>query len=324
MQQRFLSVATIVIVGSILSLAGCGDRAADRDAQLSFDTPDEAVAALVAAVGRPDTAGLQKLLGPGIADLLASGDTVADRRERESFLARYREQHKLVEGSPDDLVLNVGEDEWPLPIPLVRRAGRWRFDGVAGVDEILLRRIGANELRTIDVMQGFVAAQREYAATGHDGAPAGVYARLLRSTPGRHDGLYWEVAAGEPPSPAGPLLAAAVAEGYAKKPQDAPALTPYHGYLYRMLFSQGPAANVGARDYTANGNLAGGFALLARPYAYGKSGVMTFIVNQDGQVWQRDLGDETARLATAMERFDPDSTWTPIAPEGGREVVTRR
>jgi hypothetical protein len=323
MGQRSFGVATIVIVGSILSFAGCGERAADRDAQLSFDTPDEAVAALVAAVGRPDMAGLQKLLGPGVADLLASGDTVSDRRERESFLARYRERHKLVAGSPDDLVLNVGEDEWPLPIPLVRRAGRWRFDGAAGVDEILLRRIGANELRTIDVMQGFVAAQHEYAATGHDGASAGVYARVLRSTPGRHDGLYWEVASGEPPSPAGPFLASAVAEGYAKKPQDARALTPYHGYLYRMLFSQGPAASVGARDYNADGKLTGGFALLARPYAYGKSGVMTFIVNQDGQVWQRDLGNETAKLATAMEQFNPDSTWTPIAPEERLEVTRR-
>jgi hypothetical protein len=322
MRQRFFDIGTVVMVGSILTIAGCGGRADNGTAQQSFGSPDSAVAALVTTVEHPDSAGWRKLLGPGVQDLLSSGDTAADRRERESFLARYRARHQLAAGSPDDLVLHVGEDDWPLPIPLVRRAGRWRFDGAGAVDEVRQRRIGADELRTIDVMNGFVAAQNEYAATGHDGASAGIYAQALRSTPGRHNGLYWEVASGEPPSPAGPLLASAVAEGY-PKPQDAPALTPYHGYLYRMLFSQGPAADGGARDYTVDGKLTGGFALLARPYAYGKTGVMTFIVNQDGQVWQRDLGDDTEKLATAIQQFNPDSTWTPIAPEAGQEIAGR-
>jgi hypothetical protein len=266
-------------------------------------------------VEKDDRAALQHLLGPGTEQLLASGDPVQERQERNAFLAGYRAQHTLSAGGADDLVLLVGADQWPLPMPLVRKDGRWRFDGAAGADELVLRRIGANELNTIDVMYGFVAAQLDYAATGHDGQKPGVYARQLRSSPGKQDGLYWEVAASNAPSPAGPLLASAAAEGYANTGAQG-GHAPYHGYLYRMLTSQGAAASGGAQDYLVDGKLTGGFALLAYPATYGASGIMTFIVNQDGVVWQRDLGTDTALAAIAIKEFNPDDSWTPLAPEG--------
>ncbi len=286
--------------------------AAPASAPLTFGTPEQALAALVDAVTSGNTQSLQNLLGPGSAELVSSGDAVADQRERENFLSRYRSDHELAAGDADDLVLLVGEDRWPLPIPLVRREGKWMFDGAAGAKEIVYRRIGANELRTIDVMRGYVEAQNEYAGTGHDGAPPGVYARKLRSDPGMQNGLYWEVDPDRAPSPAGPFLAAATAEGYgAGRPG-----TPYHGYLYQMLDSQGPAADGGARGYLASGKLTGGFALLAYPATYGASGIMTFMVNQDGTVWQRDLGADTSNAAHAIQQFNPEDGWTPLAPEG--------
>jgi hypothetical protein len=300
-------------------LAGCAKpagksvAAAQASPQPTFATPEEAVSALVTAGEKQDPQGLQALLGPGTAELVSSGDPVADRGEREAFLNRYNAYHELVAGGPNDLVLLVGEDRWPLPIPLVGRSGRWYWDGAAGAREVLLRRIGANELHTIDVMQGFVAAERDYAARGHDDTPAGAYAVKLRSGAGKQDGLYWEATSNEAQSPAGPLLAAASAEGYAV---NSGGTKPYHGYMFRMLTSQGPEANGGARDYLVNGKLVGGFALLAYPNAYGASGVMTFMVNQDGVVWQRDLGPDTAAAAAAITQFNPDDSWTPIPPEG--------
>jgi hypothetical protein len=314
-------LATLTTVSVMLgTLSGCAkpgenattQAASPTPAQPSFATPEEAVAALIAAAEKADTEGVQNLLGPGTADLLSSGDPVEDKRARDAFLARYHSYNELVAGSPNELVLMVGEDRWPLPIPLVRAGGRWSWDGEAGARELIVRRIGANELRTIDVMHGFVAAERDYAAKGHDGAAAGAYAQKLRSTPGKQDGLYWEVAAGKTPSPAGPALAAANSEGYAVKGGGS---SPYHGYLFRILTSQGPDANGGARDHLVNGKLTGGFALLAYPAAYGVSGVMTFMVNQDGVVWQRDLGKDTATAAAAITQFNPDNNWTPIAPE---------
>jgi hypothetical protein len=209
------------------------------------------------------------------------------------------------------MALQVGADDWPLPIPLVKEQGRWHFDGAAGVEAIVKRRIGANELRTIDVMHSYVTAQEEYAAMGHDGAAAGVYAQQLRSDPGKHNGLYWEPSSpGELPSPAGPFLAAATAEGYGMTKGE-----PYHGYLYRPLLSQGSSARGGSRDYLVNGKLTGGFALIAYPVDYGASGIMTFIVNQDGVVWQRDLGENTTTDVASIRQFNPDSKWTPIPPE---------
>jgi hypothetical protein len=310
--------ATLVIAAALLTAVVIGSGCAQREpggqesASASFSTPEEALTALVTALESNDKGELRRLLGPETDALLSSGDAVADSMAIQAFLARYRVKHQLVTGGPDDLVLQVGEDDWPLPIPLVRHDGRWHFDGAAGVDEVVMRRIGGNELRTIDVMEGFVAAQEDYAAEAHDGATAGVYAQKIRSDPGKHNGLYWEVAAGEPQSPAGPMLADAAAEGYTG---GRGAAAPYHGYHYRMLASQGPEANGGARDYIVDGKLTGGFALLAWPATYGASGVMSFMINQDGVVWQRDLGDNTEEIAASIQQFNPDSTWTPIAPE---------
>ena len=309
------SIARLVAVGAMLASVGCATRETDEANQLSFSTPDSAVTVLVAALEKRDGVTLRRLLGPETEGLIGGGDTTTYRRDREAFLARYRAGHQLVAGGPDDVILQVGEDQWPLPVPLLRRNGRWHFDGDAAAHELLARRIGANELRTIDVMRGFVSAQQEYASVGHDGAAPGVYARVLRSDPGRQNGLYWQAAAGQPPSPAGPFLAAATAEGYAAT-GGASGPAPYHGYVYRMLFSQGPAAEGGAREYVVDGKLTGGFALLAYPANYGDTGIQTFIVGPDGLVWQRDLGEKTAEAAAGITKFDPDSSWTPIPRDG--------
>jgi hypothetical protein len=321
MTARKLMAAVAASLLWVGALSGCAKPAAHREgesgakaaSQPSFATPDEAVAALVSAGEKADTTALQAMFGPGTTGLLSSGDPVQDRKEREGFLKRYAAYHELVAGDPDNLVLLVGEDRWPLAVPLVRKSGRWYWDGAAGTSELLVRRVGANELRTIDVMHGFVAAENDYAALAHDGNPAGAYTQKLVSSPGRHDGLYWESPPGQPPSPAGPGLAAANAEGYAVTGTLA---NPYHGYLFRILTSQGPDAEGGARDYLVDGKLTQGFAWLAYPSAYGVSGVMTFMVNQDGVVWQRDLGADTAQAAKAIQQFNPDNSWTPLAPEG--------
>ncbi|HEX5072137.1 MAG TPA: DUF2950 domain-containing protein [Gemmatimonadaceae bacterium] len=316
MYRSFPGVQRLTTIGLTLVVASCARQETDDPNQLSFSTPDSAVAALAAALETRDLVAMRRLLGPETEGLVSSGDTARDRSDREGFLARYRARHEIVAGGPDDAMLQVGDDEWPLPVPLLRRNGRWRFDGDAAVNELLARRIGANELRTIDVMRGFVDAQQEYAAVGHDGDAPGIYARVLRSDPGRQNGLYWEVSAGEAPSPAGPFLAAASAEGY-KASASANGPAPYHGYVYRMLFSQGPAADGGAREYVADGKLTGGFSLLAYPAEYGETGVMTFMVNQDGLVWQRNLGPKTGEVAAAITQFDPDSSWTPIPRDTG-------
>jgi hypothetical protein len=319
MKLPSVSGATGAVLVALGALAGCSGPAgngasttASTAAQPTFATPEEAVTALIQTVQQGDAPALQKLLGPGTAQLVSSGDAVADQKEREAFLERYRGYHEFAAGDPNDLVLMVGEDRWPLPIPLVRQNQRWEFDGEAGAQEIVLRRIGANELRTIDVMRGYVEAQNLYAASAHDGITVGAYAQKLRSDPGKQNGLYWEVAPGADPSPAGPLLAEADAEGYGGTHGKA---MPYHGYLFRLLTSQGPAAQGGPGSYLTDGKLTGGFALLAYPASYGASGIMTFMINQDGIVWQRDLGADTTKAAEAIDQFNPDDSWTPLAPE---------
>lgn len=303
---------TVIIASVLVVMYGCAKREPTTESAPHFSTPEQAVSALVDALEHNDIEAVERLFGPDMKGLLSSGDDVADRLARERFLSRYREKNQLVAGGPNDLVLQVGEDAWPLPIPMVRTDGYWSFDGRAGAEELVLRRIGRNELRAIQVMRGYVEAQQEYASTSRDGAPGGIYAQRVSSSPGKHDGLYWPTAIDEPPSPLGPLVAAATQEGYSAAE---PAGRPYHGYRYRMLFAQGPEAPGGAREYIMDGQLKEGFALLAYPEKYGVSGIMTFMINQDGIVWQRDLGAETSKLATAMRTFSPDRGWIPIPQE---------
>jgi hypothetical protein len=286
--------------------AGCAKQPAKES---GFKTAEEAVDALVTALQANDMAAVQALLGPGSEELLDSGDPVQDASDRAGFLAAYAAGHALVDDGPDRKVLEMGEDDWRMPIPIVKRDGRWHFDGEAGIDEMIYRRVGANELGAIDVCRGFVSAQLEYASQGRDGDPPGIYALKLVSDEGMHNGLYWPTEEGEPESPAGPFVAAAAAEGYRRVEGER---RPNHGYYYRLLYAQGPNASGGARDYFKDGLMTEGFALIAWPAEYGSSGVQTFIVNQDGVVFQKDLGEDTATAVESIQSFDPDSSWIAI------------
>jgi hypothetical protein len=241
-------------------------------------------------------------------EILSSGDAVQDKSDRANVVAAYSKAHELVAEGDDSMILVIGENKWPFPIPLVERDGRWSFDSEKGADELVYRRVGRNELGAIAMCRGYVDAQLEYAARGHDGDPPGIYALKLFSDEGSENGLYWRTEAGEEPSPAGEFVAAAAGEGYHRGADR----TPYHGYYYRMLHAQAANANGGARDYFEDGLMTEGFALVAWPADYGSSGVMTFLVNQDGVVFQRDLGESTRESVEAMTAYDPDSTWTAV------------
>lgn len=275
----------------------------------TYASPQEAVDALVASVKSGNPNDILKVLGQEGRKLASSGDEVADAAARERFTAAYDEAHEVREapgGGPYTLYL--GRDDYPFPIPIVSSAGKWWFDTAAGADEILARRIGENELSAIEVMHAYVDAQREYAEADRDGK--GVqYARRLLSSDGKADGLYWPTEEGEPESPLGPLVADARAEGYSAR-KERP--TPYHGYVFRVLTAQGKDASGGARDFVVGGRMIGGFALVAIPAIYGASGIMTFIVNQDGVVYQRDLGPDTAHIAGRMATFDPHPPWERV------------
>jgi Protein of unknown function (DUF2950) len=272
-------------------------------AQKTFASLDEAVNALVAALRAADRKALVEILGPQGNPLVWSGDDVADRAAFQRFTAEYDRAHRL-EGGGGKVVLYVGDDDFPFPIPLVPDGSQWLWDTDAGDDELLNRRIGENELSTIQVCLAYVDAQREYYSRGQGLLE---YAQRLDSTKGKHDGLYWETRPGEPESPLGPLVARARAAGYPLPPPRGPA--PYHGYFYRILLAQGPDAPGGAYDFVVRGHMIGGFALVAYPASYGASGIMTFIVNQDGVVYQKDLGPKTAQAANAMKTYNPDKAW---------------
>jgi hypothetical protein len=274
--------------------------------QTYFPRPDDGITALVDAVKSNDKPTLSAILGRDGIKLISSGDEVADTQSREIFMRGYNEGHKLVLEGDTQAVLVIGKDEWPMPIPLVKFPEGWRFDTKRGEEEILARRIGENELAAIQVCLAIVDAERDYVAQDRDGDGLPEYATKFVSTPGKRDGLYWETRAEEPPSPLGPLLAAATSEGYSS---EAAPLAPYHGYFYRILTRQGQDAPGGAHDYLVNGQMIGGFAVIAYPAAYSASGIMSFIVNQDGVVFEKDLGENTAALASKMRAFNPDATW---------------
>jgi len=279
--------------------------------QTTFKSPQDATDALVAAIKSDKTDELVLILGPEGQKLASSGDPVADEAARTRFATAYDENHELKQKGDARAVLIVGKDDFPFPIPLVAEEGAWRFDTAAGAEEILNRRIGENELAAIEVMRAYVDAQREYAEADRDGK-GDQYARKFVSREGKKDGLYWPAAAGEPDSPLGPLLASARAEGYTARSGHP---EPYHGYLFKILTAQGNSAAGGARDYIANGRMIGGFALVAAPAEYGNSGVMTFVVNHDGVVYQKDLGPDTSDLVAEMTTFNPDSTWSEVKSE---------
>lgn len=280
---------------------------AQEGAQKTFETAQQAVDALMAANRNNDTAALNQILGPEAASLISSGDETQDKNDRAHFVELYDAHHRLVSAGTGKKTLVVGNNEWPLPIPLVKSDGTWEFDSADGAKELLYRRIGSNELAAIKVCQALRQAQTEYAAVGHDGNDPGVYAQRFRSEPGKQNGLYWQVAEGEPQSPAGPLVADAEAAGYEQGTHH-----PYHGYYFRILKAQGPHAHGGAREYVVDGKMTGGFAILAYPAEYGASGVMTFLVSRRGTVYQKDLGDSTAETAKAIAAYDPDSSWTRL------------
>lgn len=275
--------------------------------QKTYSSPIEAAKELVEAARSGDPQQLIPVLGPQAKDLVSSGDPVADKNGLARLVKSYDAKHTFSVEAQGYEVLQVGPNDWPFPFPIVRDGLRWYFDSSRGAEEVINRRIGRNELGAIAVCEGFVAAQKDYASKGRDGNHSGIYAQHLHSDTGKHNGLYWPVSAGQPQSPMGPLVTSAAAEGYTKEAADAPA--PYHGYLYKMLSAQGPAAPGGEKSYIVDGKMTGGFALLAYPAQYGVSGIMTFIVNQDGVVYQNDLGEQTADLAPKITAYNPDDSW---------------
>ncbi|MGO9515382.1 MAG: DUF2950 domain-containing protein [Steroidobacteraceae bacterium] len=296
-----------IAVAALLCFGLCALAQAAQ--QKTFATPEDAVVALVESTLSGNKEELLAILGPEGQKVLFSGDPVMDQRNRDVFLVAYGERAALMEVSPTSRVLYVGYEDWPMPIPLVKEGDTWRFDTAAGAHEILFRRIGRNELSTIALCQAYVEAQQEYAAIAHDGKSTGVYAQKIASTKGKHDGLYWKSEDPEELSPLGELAAAASLEGYGRGAGQA---TPFHGYLFRILTDQGKSALGGERSYIINGEMRDGFALIAYPAAYRVSGVMSFIVNQDGVVYQKDLGPETEKIAAAIIQFDPDPSWQKV------------
>ena len=264
-------------------------RAQQKD-QKTFSSPEDASNALVKAAQSNDEKAMLDILGPDGKQLVSSGDETEDANSRANFAQRYQEMHRLVKEPDGTTTLYTGAENWPMPIPLVNKGNSWYFDTEAGKKEILYRRIGQNEISAIRVCEELVAAEKEYYSTQHD-----QYAEKFFSDEGQHNGLYWEAANGEPQSPIGPLVASAVAEGYAKGRDDAP--TPYRGYYYHILMGQGRNGRQGAKSYIVNGKMTDGFAFVAYPAEYRSSGVMTFIVSEDGVVYQKDLGKKTDVLA---------------------------
>jgi len=301
-RQMFVVVCGIVVM---MTWAAAGAQPAH------YPSPDEAVGALLDALKSQDKEALKTVLGPDV-DELGSGDAVADEAARVRFVEMASESHRVQLDGDDRAELLVGSDDWPFSIPLVKEAEGWRFDTVAGKEELANRRIGGNELHAIATARAYVDAQYEYATRDPTGAGMRQYAQRFTSSEGKRDGLFWAIGEGEPESPLGPLVAEAAQEGYdlaAGEP------TPYHGYYFRILKAQGAHAPGGAKSYLNGGHMTGGFGLVAFPAEYGMSGIMTFIINQRALMFQKDLGEDTVALAAAMSEYDPDPTWMPVVDD---------
>jgi hypothetical protein len=302
----------LLLSGGALSCAvfksGAATAEPAQPTQRTFASATAAADALVAAAEAYNVPALKEILGPDGVDLIATGDPVLDRNQATAWAAKAREKLVVVSDPKraQSAILNVGHGDWPVPIPVVNEAGKWRFDSVAGRQEILYRRIGENELDAIDVCRGYVEAQEEYASEKRDEARINAYAQRIISTPGRHDGLAWRNADGTWGGPVGEGIARVIAEGYRDKYQ------PYHGYYFKILKGQGPAARLGKLDFVVQGAMIGGFALVAAPASYEVTGVKTFIVSHDRVVYEKDLGPKTLELFSEMALFDPDESWTPV------------
>jgi len=306
--RAHLRVVAALIAWASLALSGC---TAATPSQRTFASPEEAVRALNDAVkaGRLDD--VVAIFGPEGKELVDSSDAATARQNREVFVAAVAERWRLEEQGATTRVLVIGNEDWPFPVPLIKDGTAWRFDTAAGKEEVLSRRVGRNELAAIRICGAYVNAQHLYAARAHDGKPAGLFAQSFRSDRGRQNGLYWPAARGEKPSPLGDLVAQAAQEGTPVGQGKEPA--PFHGYFFKIVTRQGAAAPGGARDYVVGGAMSGGFALVAWPAQYDVTGVMTFIVNQDGSVRQKDLGPDTAGAARALGDYNPDDTWSAAA-----------
>jgi len=300
------SIAAVFLVVA-LGLSACAKTPAFR----TYDTPEAAVKALTASVKAGNLDDVAAIFGPEGRALIDSSDAATARRNREVFVAAIAERMRLEERGPNGRTLVIGNEEWPFPVPLVKDSSGWRFDTEAGREEILVRRIGRNELSAILACRTYVVAQQVYASRGHDGAPAGLYATSFRSDRGKENGLYWPAARRAKRSPLGDLVAEAAQEGTSLG-GDKAAPTPFHGYFFKILTRQGPAAEGGAKDYVANGRMSDNFALVAWPAEYDATGIMTFIVSRDGVVREKDLGAETANAARQMTAYDPDASWAAV------------
>ena len=319
-------VLTAVAIISLMFLAGCaGNPDSDADVTLTtanpgvpepgqrmFATPEEAAGVLKDAMVAKDRRLLIAIFGPEGKQYVLTGDRVEENNDMQAF-GQHMTEHLLVDRpSPDKAVLQIGKENWPFPIPVAKNGNQWFFDTAAGKQELLNRRIGENELGAIAVCRAHVAAQKEYAGKKHDGETISQYAQHFMSTEGKHDGLYWPAAAGEELSPMGPLVAEAREEGYIKEPRTPGKPRPYHGYFFHILTAQGDAAPGGKMSYIVDGKMTKGFGVVASPSSWGSSGVMTFIANQDGKVYQKNLGENTRELAKAITEYNPDSTWVEV------------
>lgn len=308
----FLSIVFLALTWGILPSVPLA--AETNDVPESFASPELAITSLRAAVATDDRAALHKLFGSEFEELL-TGDAVQDANNIKRFAAAMAQRCRPVKEGNDKITLEVGANHWPMPIPLVQADGQWHFDTAAGKEEVINRHIGKDELLAIGACRAYVAAQRKYARTRPEGGTEVIYAQHFKSAPGKKDGLYWPAASGESASPFGPLVADAQAQGYVvHKRGTGP--HPFHGYYFKILTRQGEAALGGKKDYMDHGKLTGGFALVAFPEHWGRSGIMTFIVNQDGKVFQQDLGEDTAQVAGALTEFNPDSDWKLVEDEG--------
>ena len=310
---RCSQFAIALLVAVALTTRALADEPKPGTPQQRFASPEDAVKALLAATKANDKPAMREIFGHEEQDLL-TGDAVQDAAAFDRFSKAVAQMCQLTRDGDNKVVLNIGAENWPFPIPLVKQTSQWFFDTAAGKEEIINRHVGRDELNAISVCHAFVDAQCEYASRDHDGSGIFKYAQQLRSTPGKKDGLYWEAADNEELSPFGPLVAQARAEGYAPRKETEPR-RPFHGYFFKVLTRQGAAAPGGKYDYVINGNMIAGCALVAYPAEWGKSGIMTFIVNQQGKVHQCNLGPKTAELAAALTEYNPDPNWSLVSDQ---------